>query len=236
MLIRMRQYDCIGSGRRRIGRAALSWLVFVTASAAAGLGAAWLPTVLPTVPPLLGKAVPAAVMLVVTVPLVLLVHRRDRSVLALTSPRSSLVGVAVTLGAAVLVLGPAVLAGWITVSAVDVATLVVFLITNTVLAFALEALPEELTFRGSVYGTLRNLLHPGSAGLLATAAFVVAPGAGIALTAGAGRLLGIATPPATFAPGVRIRSVTASCWPASESCSSWPGKRATRSGPRSGRI
>ena len=102
-------------------------------------------------------AVPAAITLGVTVPLVLLVHRLDRTALALRRPGRAATGVAVTAAAAALVFGPALLAGGMRVTAVDLSALVTFLVTNTVLALALEALPEELALRGSVYGSLAEV-------------------------------------------------------------------------------
>ena len=145
-------------------------------------------------------AVPAAITLGVTVPLVLLVHRLDRTALALRRPGRAATGVAVTAAAAALVFGPALLAGGMRVTAVDLSALVTFLVTNTVLALALEALPEELALRGSVYGSLAEVSRGWVAGAVTTGAFVVAPGASISLAALVGRALGLPVPPPSFAP------------------------------------
>lgn len=183
--------------------ALLSWGAFVVALALAGVSAA---AVTASTGPgawraATAKVVPALVTLAVTVPLVLLVQRRRREVLALARPGQVFVGAGVVLLAAAVVLVPAAMAGAITVTAVDPSGLVVFLLTNTALALALEAVPEELAFRGSVYGSLRRRTRPWVAAAWTTLSFVVAPAASIALTAGLGRLLHLPTPPPTFAPG-----------------------------------
>ena len=181
--------------------ALLGWSAFVVAMAAASLGVAAFEEAVSDPPDALVKAVPAVITLLVGIPLVLLVHRRDRSPLALTRPEQVLTGALVTVAAAAVTFGPAFLVGWISSATLEPAALLLFLVTNTVLALMHEAVPEELAFRGSVYGSLRGSEWPKLAGVLATASFVVAPAAAIALTAAAGQVLGIPTEPATFAPG-----------------------------------
>lgn len=85
-------------------------------------------------------------------------------------------GAVVVLIAASLVLGPARAVGLINVTAVDPGAVVLFLLTTVVVATGFEALPEELTFRGFIYGTLRLRWSPLLAGIGATVLFVTAPG------------------------------------------------------------
>ncbi|MCE0534068.1 CPBP family intramembrane metalloprotease [Kineosporia rhizophila] len=193
----MRQYSRTARGVRAL----LGWSAFVVAMAAASLGLAAFEEAVSHPPDVLVKAVPAVITLLVGVPLVLLVHRRDRSPLALAHPEQALAGAMVTVAAVGITFGPAFLAGWISFTAVEPAVLLLFLVTNTLLALAHEAVPEELAFRGSVYGSLRGSGRLKLAAVLTTASFVVAPAAAIALTAAAGQVLGIPTDPATFAPG-----------------------------------
>lgn len=181
-----------------------SWLAFVLALGLAGValaaarGAGASGAVL--------DAVPAVVVLLVTVPLVLMAHGRARwpSVLALRTPVLALAGAAVGLTAAGLVLLADHLAGGaagFTVTGVDGWLLVRWLVVTLLLAAALEAVPEELALRGGVFGGLRGHLPGWLAGLVTTAAFVLAPAAAIWATAQLGEWFGVAVPPATFAPG-----------------------------------
>ncbi|MCD5309516.1 CPBP family intramembrane glutamic endopeptidase [Kineosporia babensis] len=183
------------------GPALLGWCSFVVALATAGFAVEVLEQSVADPPDLLAKAVPAVIVLAIAVPAVLLVHRRDRSVLALARPGQALTGILVTFAAAAVVIGPAWLAGWISFTSLDGAALLGFLVVNSLVALALEAVPEELAFRGSVYGSLRGALRPRWAGVVATASFVLAPGASIALAAAAGKAFGVVTEPVTFAPG-----------------------------------
>jgi len=194
----MQQYSRIGTGRA-LSRALLGWTAFVVASALAGVGAVHARTA--GAGEAVVAAVPAAITLGVTVPLVLLVHRRHRTAMALRRPGRAVTGVAVTAAAAALVFGLALLAGGLRITAVDLPALVTFLVTNTALALALEALPEELALRGSVYGSLAEVSRGWVAGVATTGAFLVAPAASIGLAAGIGRALGLPVPPPTFAPG-----------------------------------
>lgn len=195
------------SGDRLTGdlaRAAASWLSFVLAlglsgvalAAARGAGASGDAL----------RAVPAAVVLAVTVPLVLAAHGRSRwqSVLGMRRPVLVLAGAALGLGAAGLVLLADHLAGGargFAVTGVDVPVLLLWLVVTLALAAALEAVPEELALRGGVFGGLRGHLPGWLAGLVTTAAFVLAPAAAIWATAQLGEWMGVAVPAATFAPG-----------------------------------
>ena len=130
-------------------------------------------------------------------PLVALVWHRT----GLARPRWGGAGMPVllVLGSAAAVFGVDAAAGGTQLLGVDVAALAGFLALNTLVALALEALPEEAALRGLTFGTLAA--RPVVAGAVTTALFVVTPAAGIALAAGLGDLLGLPTPPATFAPG-----------------------------------
>lgn len=151
------------------------------------------------------KAVPAVVVFAVAVPAVLLLCRRvDRRPLpsiGVRRPGAALLGVGVVLAAAVLVFGLDALGGGLAVESVDAGTLLIFLATNTLLALLLEAVPEELVFRGYVFAALADRWRPWCAALVTTALFVVAPALSIVLAAGLGVVLGLPTDPPTFAPG-----------------------------------
>lgn len=184
-----------------LARACASWLALVLAlglagvagSAARGAGASGD----------VARAVPAAVVLTVAVPLVLVAHGRARwaPVLALTRPRRAAVGVLVALGSVgAVLLGDHLLGGGVRVVDVDAWRLVQWLVVTLLLAAALEAVPEELALRGGVFGGLRAHLPGWLAGLVTTAAFVIAPAASIWTTAALGRWLEVGVPAATFAP------------------------------------
>ena len=199
MLTCVNQYTRIGPSA--IVQALLSWCVFVVALALADVGSTAVDLAADQLPAAIRRAVPAAITLVLTVPLVLLIHRRRRRVLALVQPRRVLIGIVVMLSCAGVAFAPAVLAGWITVTGVNLPVLLIFLATNTALALALEAVPEELVFRGSMYGSLRTISPSWLAAVTATVGFVVAPAVSIAVAAAFGHVLGLPTPPPTFAPG-----------------------------------
>lgn len=89
-------------------------------------------------------------------------------------------GLAVTLGAAVLVFGLGFAAGMVDPGAVDGPELLRFLVLNAVIALALEAVPEELVFRGYILTTLNRRLRTWTAsiiqiGLFASIMAVVSP-------------------------------------------------------------
>ena len=198
ILAYMSQYGRIAVGA--VGGALLTWCVFVLALALATIGSTIADAVV-ELPSAFRRAVPAIITLVLTVPLVLRIHRRRRQLLGLRRPGRVLVGIIVTVCCAAVAFTPAVLAGWISITEIDPPVLLSFLATNTALALALEAVPEELVFRGSAYGSIRTVGPSWIAAITATAAFVVAPAASIAVAAALGHALGLPTPPATFAPG-----------------------------------
>lgn len=147
---------------RVIGRALLGGLVMVVAlGTAGGVGAAaeehfgltgnW------------RQALIALVCSAIAVPLIILLRRRDRRPLAglgLTGVRTSLrcfgLGLLVTGGSAVAVIALGTAGGLLRWSAPDWPTVVTFILVNFMIAFGLEALPEELTLRGYTYATLRE--------------------------------------------------------------------------------
>lgn len=151
------------------------------------------------------KAVPALVVCGIAVPLVVLLRRRlDRRSLAsmgARNPASALLGLAIVLGAVGVVFGLAALAGGIEIISVDWPVLARFLITNTVLALLLEALPEELAFRGYVLTAFTDRWRPLLAGILTTILFVVAPGLSNVISWLLGGAIGVPVARPTFAPG-----------------------------------
>ena len=153
----------------------------------------------------LTDALTAATVLVVVVGLVAWRWRRDglprlRPSVAAGRPVAGVT--ALVAASAGLVYGVDAAAGGMRVLAVDLGALALFLVLNTVIALALEAVPEELALRGHTFGVLQARgWGSWSAGALTTALFVVIPCVGIALGAVLGTLLGLPTPPATSAPG-----------------------------------
>ncbi|GAA1665623.1 hypothetical protein GCM10009830_09000 [Glycomyces endophyticus] len=103
------------------------------------------------------------------------VDRRPLAALGLgpagDAARGFVLGTVVTGGAAALVIAPAALASWIEFGPVDWGALGTFLILNALIAFGLEALPEELAFRGYVFTTLRRRGRTAAAFLGTTALF-----------------------------------------------------------------
>jgi membrane protease YdiL (CAAX protease family) len=150
------------------------------------------------------KAVPAATLFLIAVPLIILLRRcLDRQPfagLALRLPREALTGFAIVTGAALVTFGVDAAAGGIRLLSVDGKRLITFLVVNSLLALALEAIPEELSLRGYAYRALADRWRSWAAAAGTTALFVVAPALGIAMTAGIGRLIGLPTPSWTFAP------------------------------------
>ncbi|WP_328293662.1 CPBP family glutamic-type intramembrane protease [Kineococcus sp. NBC_00420] len=179
--------------------APVSWAVFVLALGLAGVAAA--AAEVGTGEGWFVRAAPALTTLLVAVPLLLVVHRRRRTVLALRNPRQAVVGAGVVLTSAVAVFGVGAAAGATRVSGVDASVLVTFLVLNTLAALALEAVPEELAFRGGVFGALASRVPTLPAAAATTALFVLAPAASISLTWAVGSALGLPVPPPTFAPG-----------------------------------
>lgn len=193
-------------GRTRrfaVARAVLGVLAFAVAAGLASIAAA-IGTDRLGLTGVAAKAVPAVVLFVIAVPLIVLLRRRlDRQPLAglgLRRRREALTGFAVVAGAALLVFGVDAAAGGTRVLSVDATQLAMFLLVNSLLAVALEAVPEELALRGYAYRALADAWRTWAAAVGTTALFVMTPALGIALAAGIGRLTGLSTPPPTFAP------------------------------------
>lgn len=132
------------------------------------------------------------------------VDRRPMSGLGFTDWATALrtfgLGVAVTGGSAAVVFGLGTWAGWFAWGPLDAAKLMQFLLVNAVIALALEAFPEELVFRGYVYGSLDRALRRWTA-FLATVLLFCLVGAGSSVVNFAvGTLLGGDPPAPGFAP------------------------------------
>ncbi|MCP3801681.1 CPBP family intramembrane metalloprotease [Allokutzneria sp. A3M-2-11 16] len=141
----------------------------------------------------------------IAVPLIIVlcrqVDRRPLSDLDIRwSARSFSLGFLVTASSATITVGTATALGWLRWGPVDLLALLGFLGTNAVIAFALEALPEELAFRGYVFQNLREHHKQGWAMALTTALFMVAPGLSTVVASGISALLGGDSPPPSIAP------------------------------------
>jgi membrane protease YdiL (CAAX protease family) len=142
------------------------------------------------------QAITAVLVSIIVVTLVVLLCRIDWRPLsalgfgpAASSVRAFLLGVLVTGGCAAAVIVPAMLGGWIEVGPVDWPALIGFLIFNALIAFGLEALPEELVFRGYVHDQLvRRGRKAAFISTTALFAFIMVPTSAVA--AGTVLLLG----------------------------------------------
>jgi len=154
------------------------------------------------------QALSAVLCLAITVSLIVLlrtrVDRRPLSGLGLTNVvtglRTFLLGVLVTGGSAAVLLGAGTWAGWLEWGPVTASKLVGFLVVNAVIALALEAVPEELVFRGYVYDTLGQALRRWTAFLGTVALFTFAGASSSVVYAAVGTLLGLDVPAPSFAP------------------------------------
>ncbi|GAA0575700.1 hypothetical protein GCM10010172_70560 [Paractinoplanes ferrugineus] len=122
------------------------------------------------------RMLPALFVTAIAVPLVLLLARGDRARIGLRGGGFGL-GAAVVGGSAVVTFGLGTVAGLIRWGELDPAALVGFLLTDTVVALLLEALPEELTLRGYAFGVLRRRFRAVRAGALTTGLFLLVPAA-----------------------------------------------------------
>ncbi|OZM71314.1 hypothetical protein CFN78_21230 [Amycolatopsis antarctica] len=180
-----------------IGRALLAAAVMATGlGAGTGLGAALAAAT--GLDGALGRLLPAVLCCALVVPAVLLLRtRRDRLTvtgIGLTAPRSAMsgfaLGVAVTLGSAVAVLGAGTAAGWLRWGPVAPATLLAFVLVNGLTALLLEALPEEVSLRGYAWTSMRERHRALLATTVTTALFLVVPGASTVVHAGVTSVLG----------------------------------------------
>ncbi|MFB9902541.1 CPBP family glutamic-type intramembrane protease [Allokutzneria oryzae] len=141
----------------------------------------------------------------IAVPLIIVlcgrVDRRPLSDLDLRwSARAFSLGFLVTASSATVTIGSATALGWLRWGPLDLPALLGFLGANAVIAFALEALPEELAFRGYVFQNLRERHKQRWAMAFTTAMFMAAPGLSTVVTAGVAALLGKESPPPSIAP------------------------------------
>lgn len=147
----------------------------------------------------LARLVPALLVTALVVPTILFLRRRmDRRPLRgiglvgpFTAVRTAGLGFGVVLVAALVVLGGATAAGWVTWGAVDPGDLLLFLVTNTLIALLYEAVPEEISLRGYVLTTLRSRYARWVAIVVTTALFVAAASTSVVVGAGLTRLLGV---------------------------------------------
>ncbi|MFF0266723.1 type II CAAX prenyl endopeptidase Rce1 family protein [Kribbella sp. NPDC004536] len=121
------------------------------------------------------RYVPAAVCALVAV-LLIRPYRRRTELGLVDALRGFVTGVVVTGGSAVLVLGAGTLAGWISWGRLHLGDLLVFLITNAVIATLLEAFPEEISLRGHTWTALRSRYRGAIAAIGTTLLFLVVPG------------------------------------------------------------
>ncbi|TDD55434.1 CPBP family intramembrane metalloprotease [Kribbella antibiotica] len=122
-----------------------------------------------------GRIVPALACAVVVILLIRPVRRRQELGLQ-RAGRGLLSGLLVTGGSAVVVLGAGTVAGWITWGHFELHRVLLFLLTNTVIALLLEALPEELSLRGHTWSALRSRYGGLLSAVGTTALFLLVPG------------------------------------------------------------
>ena len=148
------------------------------------------------------RLIPAALVSAVAVPLILRVARPGSLGFgnAGLRLRAFLIGVGVTGAAAALVLGAGTAAGMLDWARPDPAALVGFIVSNALVAFLLEALPEETTLRGYAWTSLRGRFGAMGSALGATAVFLLVPGVSTVVEAGVARLVGGNPPPIGPAP------------------------------------
>ncbi|MEU4390298.1 CPBP family glutamic-type intramembrane protease [Kribbella sp. NPDC023855] len=109
-------------------------------------------------------------------------------------------GVAVTGGSATVLLGAGTAAGWIDWGPFDLGGVLLFILTNAVIAVLLEAFPEELTLRGHTYSALRDGHRPWISAVGTTFLFLLVPGAASVIQALLSGLIGVSAPSPGLAP------------------------------------
>ena len=126
--------------------------------------------------------------------------RRRRELGLVGGPRPFLHGVAVTGGSAAVMLGAGTALGWIEWGPFDLISVLLFVLTNAVIAVLLEAFPEELTLRGHTYSALREGHRPWISAVGTTFLFLLVPGCASVIEALLSRLIGVASPTPSLAP------------------------------------
>lgn len=186
-------------------RALLGWLVLCAGiglgiSISRFLGEAFAPS--SAFVPLLQAVLVASIVVPTILVLRCRIDRRSLASLGL-SPR---IGGPVILGTAVGLLGgaatwlPALGMGWIVVERIDPATLVLFLVVNSIVLFLYEALPEELALRGYAWTNIRDGWSPGVATVIVTVLFCLSSLVISLAHTGSGLLLGVETSGPSLAP------------------------------------
>ncbi|WBQ04817.1 CPBP family glutamic-type intramembrane protease [Kribbella sp. CA-293567] len=176
-------------------RAALGTLAMALALGTASTAG----TALADAPTWLERLLPA--LLCAAIAVLLIRPWRRRSELGLTGGlRPFLIGFAVTGGSAALMLGSGTALGWFRWGSFDLSAVLLFLLTNAVIALLLEAIPEELTLRGHTYSTLRAVHRPWIAATGTTFLFLLAPGLASVVQSVLSRLIGVAAPAPSLAP------------------------------------
>lgn len=153
------------------------------------------------------KALPALVTVVIAVPLLLALWTRgarrplaDVGLNARGALKCFMTGVLVLAGSAVVVFGLATAGGWLVWQGLDWQTVALFLVSNAIIAFCLEALPEELTFRGIAHRALRDRFRAGLAFVGAVVLFLLAPWLSSLIRTALFPLVGMPTPPVRYSP------------------------------------
>ena len=146
-----------------------------------------------------GTRVTFAAAICVSVVTLILVLRRciDRAPVApigltglSSDARGFALGAATVLASGAVVGGALSLLGWLRWAEFDAASLLSFLVANTVVALLFEAIPEEVAIRGYALSALRSSFRPFAAAALGIVAFLLVPiialsvGWGLSLTHG----------------------------------------------------
>jgi membrane protease YdiL (CAAX protease family) len=138
------------------------------------------------------RYVPAAVCALVAILLIRPLRRR-RELGLVDGLRGFTTGVVVTGASATVVLGLGTLAGWISWGRFHPGDVLVFLVTNAVVAVLLEAFPEEICLRGHGWSALRSRYRGAIAAVGTTFLFLLVPGFSSVVQLALGRIVG-ATP------------------------------------------
>jgi membrane protease YdiL (CAAX protease family) len=145
------------------------------------------------------RYVPAAVCALVAVLLIRPLRRR-RELGLVDALRGITTGVVVTGGSAIAVLGIGTLAGWISWGRFHPGDVLVFVVTNAVVAVLLEAFPEEITLRGHTWSALRSRYRGAIATAGTTFLFLLVPGFSSVVQLVVGRITGTTVPRLALAP------------------------------------
>lgn len=178
--------QCVsGIGRAVVGAGVMALALGVSGGVSAVITQRW------DIPGSESRLLPAVLCSVIAVSLVLMLRVRwDRlplSGIGLTglheSAKAFLLGVVVTVGSAAAVFGVGTAAGWVRWGPFDLTALLVFVLSNGIIALLLEALPEELTLRGYAWTALRERHRAAVATVGTTALFLTVPVVALAMHA-----------------------------------------------------